>query len=150
MVSVTWAAFAAAAPDLAAFGRARLAGRVAYLATARASDGAPRVHPVTPIVSEGKLLLFMEPTSPKGRDIRMDPRYALHCGVEDDSGGEGEFFVSGTADPSTDRELRAEAVAAASYSPADRYLLFHLLVDRATLRRYVNGEPQSQTWAPDL
>jgi hypothetical protein len=149
MASIAWGTFAAAAPELAAVGRTRLAGRVAYFATNRASDGAPRVHPVTPILSDSKLFLFMEPTSPKGRDIRMDPRYALHCGVEDYSGGEGEFFVSGTASPSTADDLRAEAVAAATYAPADRYVLFHLLIDRATLRRYVAGQPQSQSWAAD-
>ncbi|MGH2405330.1 MAG: pyridoxamine 5'-phosphate oxidase family protein, partial [bacterium] len=50
---------------------------MAYLATLR-GDGAPRVHPVTPIVGEGRLFLFMEPTSPKGHDLRRDGRYALH------------------------------------------------------------------------
>ncbi|MCA1555037.1 MAG: pyridoxamine 5'-phosphate oxidase family protein, partial [Chloroflexi bacterium] len=73
-----WANFAAAAPELAAFGAQRLHGSVAYLATIR-PDGAPRVHPVTPIIGEGHLFVFMEPTSPKGKDLQRDNRYALHC-----------------------------------------------------------------------
>ena len=79
--------------ELAEFGRARLAGRPAYLATVR-QDGSPRVHPVTPIVGDGHLFIFMEPTSPKGHDLQRDGRYALHSSVEDTGGGGGEFWSS--------------------------------------------------------
>lgn len=83
----SWQTFAQQAPELAAFGESRFRSGVAYLGTLRA-DGGPRVHPVTPIIGE-ELYLFMEPTSPKGRDLRRDPRYTLHCAVEDSSGGAG-------------------------------------------------------------
>src|SRR5438874_11794155 len=101
----SWTSFANAAPELAAFGAARLAGQVAYLATVRA-NGAPRVHPVTPIIGEGHLFLFMEPTSPKGKDLQRDGRYALHCAVSDSSGASGEFSVTGQARLVTDSETR--------------------------------------------
>ena len=143
---MSWGTFSGEAPALEAVGRQRLAGRVCYLATTTATSSAPRVHPVTPIISGERLFLFMEPASPKGRDLDIDPRYALHCGVEDDAGGAGEFFVSGTAQRTTDPALRLEAVAAASYAPADRYVLFQLLVAKATLRRYIEGVPRSQSW----
>ena len=146
MTAVEWSAFRAAAPALEEIGRARLHGRTCYLATSRRSDGAPRVHPVTPDVSAGRLFVFMEPTSPKGHDLRVDPRFALHCGVEDNAGGEGEFFVTGTAEFTEDAELRAEAVQAASYAPAERYILFHLRLDQATLRRYEDGGPVHLRW----
>ena len=84
----TWAELAAAEPELAARVRERLDGRVSYLATVR-GDGSPRVHPVTPIVASRELYVFMEPDSPKGRDLRRDGRYALHAGVEDANGGRG-------------------------------------------------------------
>jgi hypothetical protein len=89
----SWKEFARLAPEIAAFGEARFESGVAYLGTLRA-DGSPRVHPVTPIIGE-QLFLFMEPTSPKGQDLQRDPRYTLHCAVEDSSGGEGEFYVRG-------------------------------------------------------
>jgi hypothetical protein len=149
MKPVEWGVFASLAPELAAIGRERLAGRVAYLATSRRSDGAPRVHPVTPDLSPGRLFLFMEPTSPKGHDLRADPRFALHCGVEDNSGGRGEFYVSGEAIYVTDPALRKEAIASSPFAPADRYILFHLLVAQATSRRYVAGTPISETWRSD-
>ena len=76
----SWQAFAQQAPEIAAFGAARFQSEVAYLGTLRA-DGGPRVHPVTPILG-AQLFLFMEPTSPKGKDLQRDGRYALHCSVE--------------------------------------------------------------------
>ncbi len=53
-----------------------------YLATVD-DRGAPRVHPVTPVIGGGFLFVFMEPTSPKGRDLRERRSYALHNGVDD-------------------------------------------------------------------
>ncbi|HUG83202.1 MAG TPA: hypothetical protein VMM13_01490, partial [Euzebya sp.] len=84
-----WSDFAAAAPELARFGEERLGAPPAYLATVR-STGAPRVHPVTPIVGAGGLYVFMEPTSPKGTDLRERRWYALHNGVPDTEGSGGE------------------------------------------------------------
>ncbi len=118
----TWREFAEASPGLAAKGRERLHGRVGYLATVRA-DGSPRVHPVTPIVGEDELFVLMEPTSPKGHDLRREPRYQLHVGVEDTNGGGGELYVRGSAQFVDDPATRQRAVAACTYRPAERYIL---------------------------
>lgn len=131
--------------ELAAAGGARLNGRISYLATVD-KNGRSRVHPVTPIVGEGRLLLFMEPTSPKGWDIRRNGRYALHGGVENNEGGEGEFFVRGQGRLLTDPDSRAQAVRLASYQPHDRYILFELGVDEATFTQYGDDGPQRQRW----
>jgi hypothetical protein len=134
-VMSTWGHFQASHPSLAAFG-AELFGRPpAYVATVR-PDGSPRVHPVTPIIGAGHLFVFMEPTSPKGRDLRERGAYALHNGVPDTEGTGGEFHVSGTATLVEDEELRREAVNAASYAPADRYILFELGVTEARCNGY--------------
>src|SRR5438477_12247521 len=122
MSGMPWGEFEASAPELAAFGATRLAGQVAYLATVRA-DGAPRVHPVTPIIGEGHLFLFMEPTSPKGKDLQRDGRYALHCAVSDSSGASGEFSVTGQARLVADSETRECAKRVSGYAPKDRYVL---------------------------
>jgi hypothetical protein len=90
-----WSEFAAAAPALAEFGEHRInAGPPSHLATVR-GERLPRVHPVGASVHGGHLALWMHPTSPKGRDIDADGRYALHCSVADNQGGEGEFWVRG-------------------------------------------------------
>lgn len=114
------------------------------MATVRKS-GAPRVHPVTPIIADS-LFLFMEPTSPKGRDLQRDGRYALHCGVEDTSGGAGEFVVEGSAHLVDDVGVRSRAEAVASYSPAARYILFELEVDAVMGSVYTGDGPVRQRW----
>lgn len=141
-----WKTFAESAPEMATFGRKRLAGRVGYLGTIR-TDGSPRVHPVTPIISDTHLFLFMEPTSPKGKDLQRDGRYTLHCAVEDTSGGEGEFYVRGTARLVDDDALRKEAENAADYNPAARYILFVMEVDFAFQNLYTDGKPNVSRWS---
>jgi hypothetical protein len=132
-----WHSFARAAPALAAFGLSCLERppTVSYLGTI-AADGLPRVHPVTPIVGDGRLFLFMEPTSPKVRDLRERRVFALHNGVPDGDGTGGEFFVRGLAEPVEDPALRSAAAAAASYEAADRYVLFELTVAEARCNGY--------------
>jgi hypothetical protein len=142
---MSWQALTDENPELAELGRMRLHGRVSYLATIRL-DGGPRVHPVTPFIGEGRLFVFMEPTSPKGRDIRHDGRYALHCGVEDDEGGGGEFLVWGRGRPVIDSESRALAVRTCPYRPADRYILFELGISRAMHTSYDELGPVRHRW----
>jgi hypothetical protein len=139
-----WQEFTQLAPELAAFGAARFGSGVAYLATVR-PDGGSRVHPVTPILAE-ELFLFMEPTSPKGHDLQRDPRFALHCAVEDMGGGGGEFYVRGRAALTADPQLRQQASAAAAYTPADRYVLFVLRLDFAFMNQYAEDGAQSRRW----
>lgn len=145
---VIWSVFAADAPALEAFGRARLERRVAYLATVR-GDGAPRVHPVSPFIGAGSLYLYMEPTSPKAADLRRDARYALHGGVENDGGGGGEFYVTGEAREIAEAPTRAQAFAAAraaGYQPAERHVVFELLLARVLATTYDGGRKRER-WA---
>ena len=131
----SWYDFEMSNPGLARFGADRFAVPPAYLATVRA-NGAPRVHPITPIIGAGHLFVFMEPTSPKGRDLTARRWYALHNGVPDINGRGGEFFVSGQAVRIEDPAVRADAIGSSSYVPADRYILFELGVDEARCNGY--------------
>ncbi|MCB9007541.1 MAG: pyridoxamine 5'-phosphate oxidase family protein [Ardenticatenaceae bacterium] len=140
----SWHEFTQQAPEFAKFGQSRFTSGVAYLGTIR-PDGGPRVHPVTPIMGE-ELFLFMEPTSPKGKDLQRDPRYSLHCSVEDSGGGGGEFYVRGRAMLVDDPLLREQAVQAASYAPQERYILFVLAVEFAFMNVYIEGEAHPQRW----
>lgn len=146
---MSWGDFVQAAPALAAFGTERLNGRVSYLATSQ-KNGAPRVHPVTPIIGSGHFFVFMEPTSPKGKDLQWDGRYAIHCAVSDNSGSSGEFWCMGKAKRIQDLELRMVAAQLAVYPPADRYVLFELDVERAQSTEYSQDETVRQTWARDV
>ena len=143
-----WSHFAVLAPELAAYGAKRLQGRIAYLATLL-PDGSPRLHPVSPVIAGGSLFVYMEPTSPKGRDLLRDGRYALHCAVEDKSGGEGEFLVRGYAAEVADARVREEAFGQAraiGYNPQDRYVLFELAVTDVQATLYESHPPKRMRW----
>jgi hypothetical protein len=146
---VSWEEFRRVEPELAAFGESRLGVGPAYLATLRKS-GAPRVHPVTAIIGGGRLFVFMEPTSPKGRDLRERGWYALHNGVPDINGTGGEFSVSGSAAYVDDAASRLVATSAARYEPADRYVLFELGIAEARCNGYGDvALPSRRHWVAD-
>ncbi|MBE7555940.1 MAG: pyridoxamine 5'-phosphate oxidase family protein [Anaerolineales bacterium] len=145
---MSWRTLEEKNPELATFGVSRLHGQVAYLATLR-QDGSPRVHPMTPIIGQGHLFVFMEPTSPKGHDLRRDGRYAIHCAVSDTGGTSGEFRISGQAQLVSNPELRALAVRLAPYSPADRYILFEFSLESAASTVYEDDRVIHQRWKRD-
>ena len=130
----------AAAPELAEFGAELSAGPPAYLATVR-DDGVPRVHPVTPIIGDGHLFLFMEPTSPKARDLDEQGSYAMHNGVPDANGTGRRVLDHGDAEHgSTTSRCARSRPTASRYSPADRYVLFELQVTEARCNGYGDVE----------
>jgi hypothetical protein len=142
---MSWKFFESQSPEIAEFGKTRLHGKVAYLATIR-KDGSPRVHPFTPIIGEGHFFVFMEPTSPKGFDLRRDGRYSIHCSVTDTSGESGEVIVTGRAKLIEDPELRALAVKLAPYHPAERYVLFEFDVENVVMTEYKEGQAIRSRW----
>lgn len=145
--TVVWGEFARLEPELARFGADRLTAGPAYLATVRRS-GAPRVHPVTPILTATGLFLFMEPTSPKGRDIRERGWFALHNGVPDDAGSGGEFYATGRGLAVDDDDIWSQVAEASSYTPADRYVLFELLLSEARCNGYGDVTlPPASSWS---
>lgn len=58
---------------------------VAFLASIR-PDGSPRLHPFCPVLAAGRLFAAIPLSSPKGADLRRDPRCAIHAlpGIDDD------------------------------------------------------------------
>jgi len=143
----TWAQFLAEAPDLASFGKARLEGRIAYLATIR-PGGAPRLHPISPIFTANGLFVYMSENSPKASDLRRDPRYAVHCSVEDHSGGQGEFVIHGHA-LETNGELREEVFRQARImgrNPRESFVLFEFRVLEAAATIYDEHGPKRTFW----
>ena len=147
VANISWGDFKKLEPELAAFGESLLRIRPAYLATVR-RNGAPRVHPVTPIFASSALYMFMEPRSPKGRDLRERGWYSLHNGVPDDHGSGGEFFITGMGFPVTDTHLREIATDAASYEPSKNYVLFELRLASARCNGYGDVPlPTNRRWS---
>jgi hypothetical protein len=142
----TWERFAAASPELAAVGL-RLLNHygAAFLSTVR-KDGSPRLHPVVPIITEGRLFVFCG--GPKVHDLHRDGRYVLHALIDRD---DTEFLVAGRAiDVNDDRVLRALIALAAPYKvpddPRDQtHQLFQFDIERAhTTTWYHPGQPDTR------
>lgn len=132
---------------MALFGAGRLTAVPAYLATVRGS-GAPRVHPVTPIFTADGLFLYMEPTSPKARDLEERGWFALHSGVPDNAGTGGEFSATGRGLAVDDPEIWSQVADAASYTPVDRYILFEFELSEARCHGYGDVPmPSTRKWA---
>ena len=133
------------APDIATFGRDRLDGKVAYLATTKTS-GKPRVHPVTAILSDQHCFIFAEPDSSKVRDFGLNPQFSVHCAMSDSSGSSGEFRMTGEAVQIQDPAMREEAQVNCTFRPSSRSILFELQVEEAIATSYRGGRPDRRRW----
>jgi hypothetical protein len=143
---VTWGAFEKEAADLASFGRERIDRRVSFLATIR-EDGGPRVHPVTPWISDGHLYVRMYPTSPKVTDLRRDARFALHSMMDNDDGIGGEFALTGGASEIVDPDARSAAMAFVESPGRDRtFVLFEFGVDEVVSTSYSGDATERRRW----
>jgi len=138
---LSWAEFAQASPKIASFGEEKMREKdsLMYLATVR-NNGYPRLHPFTPFPGEGHLFAFMEPTSPKAKDLIKRGRYAIHSSVADRMGSNGEFAISGTAGLVSDPSLRQAAFRACPYKAREDYICFEFFIESAMRNEYEKGE----------
>jgi hypothetical protein len=151
---VTWGAFAAAAPELAARGRTLLfqfGVGLAFLATVR-RDGAPRVHPVCPVLSGDRLHVLVTPESPKRRDLARDGRFALQSFPEPKPSGD-EFYVAGRARLVEDEATRAAVLSDARHMANAAEAVFELSIERVLHTRWEHPltpemRPVRQKWRP--
>jgi hypothetical protein len=131
----SWSEFAAASPSLAEAIRGLIqqyGPGLGYLATVRA-DGGPRVHPISPVITDGGLFCFVV-DSPKRRDLERDGRYALHSFPPEES--DDEAYVAGRARPVTDRARVERLATEVQASPHVDWRLFELDVEVAMLARH--------------
>lgn len=142
---MSWQALIDGNPELAGYGAGRFNGRVAYLSTVD-TGGNPRVHPVSPQLKDNRLFLYMYPTSPKGKDLKRGSRYALHCGVEDDSGGKGEFWVKGVAHQNENLADWLLIHPEREEQFGTKYILFELDIDQAFSMQYTSDENVVLRW----
>jgi len=149
---VTWTDFVAAAPELAEAGRALLnqfGVGLAFLATVR-RDGAPRLHPVCPVLSNERLFVLITPDSPKRGDLARDGRYALQTFPQPKAGSD-ELYVTGRAHPIDDAATRDAVLRDARHQAHASEILFELRIDRVTHTRWEHVRtpqmrPRHHTW----
>jgi hypothetical protein len=127
----TWKEFAAAEPELAESGRALLfqfGVGLAFLATVR-KDGAPRLHPVCPVLSRDRLFVLITPESPKRHDLERNGHYALQTFPQPKPGSD-EFYIAGAAVRIDDAATRGAVLAEAKHMADASEILFELMIDR--------------------
>jgi hypothetical protein len=142
----TWNEFEKQSPEIAAAGRRMLhqfGPGLGYLATVR-RDGGPRLHPICPILHEGRLFALIA-ASPKQADLLRDGRYALHTFPSPDV--DDEFYLTGRATHRDDAELagrvRDTFTATGATSTHDE-MLFELDIEHVLLSTYKKrGEPDN-------
>lgn len=143
----SWSDFAVAAPRLAGAISALLAQYgpgLGYLATVR-PDGGPRVHPVSPVITDEGLFCFVLNT-PKRRDLERDGRYALHSFPPENS--DDEAYVSGRASRVTD-QARVDRLAAQAHAAPDvDWRLFEFTIEVAMVARHGRTGPGLRTHEP--
>jgi hypothetical protein len=129
----TWTEFAKAAPEMAALGLEQFGKfHIAYLATVR-NDGSPRVHPVCPIIADGRMFVAVQGSeapnpSPKRFDLLRDGRYAMHAlpGKRDD-----EFYMTGRARLVEDDATRALVAETAQHEVRSDDWIFEFDIEHA-------------------
>lgn len=135
--TVIWKDFAADAPDLAETGRALLqqfGPGLAFLATVR-PDGAPRLHPVCPVLSGGRLYVLITAASPKRGDLLRDGRYALQTFPQPKPGSD-EFYAAGIAVSVDDPATRAAILGDAKHMADASETVFELRLERVMHTRW--------------
>jgi hypothetical protein len=170
----TWAEFEAAAPSMAAVAARLWPGitalnrgeivasnapcfSIAYLATVR-RDGGPRLHPFCPILAGDRLFAAIPGSSPKGWDLRRDPRCVIHAmpGVEDD-----ELCIRAQARETSSSQTRGDVLAVVSASgvrgmigSVSREPLFEFDLDQVDVAPWLDiGQPGTRAlrerWRPE-
>jgi hypothetical protein len=131
----SWSEFAADAPRLASTIRSimqQYGPGLGYLATVRA-DGGPRVHPVSPVITDYGLFCFII-DSPKRRDLERDGRYALHSFPPEDS--DDEAYIAGHARLVTDPARVEQLATHLRAAPHVDWRLFEFDIEVAMLARH--------------
>jgi Pyridoxamine 5'-phosphate oxidase len=104
----TWTEFEAEAPELAAKVRELLDAHThKTLATVR-GNGAPRISGTESAFRDGDLWIGSMWDAVKARDLRRDPRFALHTGSADPPEWQGDAKLAGVVEEVTDPERVSE------------------------------------------
>ncbi len=139
---LAWCEFKRREPELAARGLVlHHQFFVAFLATVR-RNGSPRLHPVTPIITEDGIYVAINEQSPKRWDMSRDRRYALHfmLGESDE-----EFVITGIVLQHRSQTIREAIREAADHIIRESDLLFEFLIETCLWGYWENvGQPDTR------
>ena len=141
---VSWKQFSETSPDLARLGQEQIfqyGVGLAFLATVR-EDGAPRLHPVCPVISQEKLYVLILPESPKLGDLEQDGGYAMQAFPQAKPDSD-EFYLTGKAKRINDPEVFSRVFDDAKHRASPDEILFELEIERVMHTRWEGfGTPE--------
>ena len=153
MGSLRWAEFEAAAPELAAQGRALIERFGFVLAGTIRADGTPRISPVAAHLAGGELMLVMIPGTQKARDVLRDSRIVLQSPVTEAAEPGAEFKLRGHAAEVTGDTLRtatADTIETVSgWRPPRTWLYLSIAVRAAACLAWTGGDTALTRWDGD-
>jgi hypothetical protein len=145
-----WADFRAAAPEMAELGEERFERTGVVLVGTIRKDGSPRISPVEPLITQGRLFLGMMWRSKKALDLLRDPRCVVHSTICNRDGSEGEFKLRGRAVDVADPDMRERYCEALyekiAWRPEEPYHLFSVDIESAAFIVYENEEKMVKQW----
>ncbi|MFE3270424.1 pyridoxamine 5'-phosphate oxidase family protein [Streptomyces sp. NPDC059215] len=148
MSRTNWAAFTAAAPDLARSAEERFTAFTHHVLATVRTDGAPRTSGIETRFLLSELWLGMMPDSLKALDLRRDPRFALQAnpGPGTSMGG-GDVRIGGRAVEVTDGDARRAYVK--EVEPPEPFHLFRTELTEV-VRTFVEDDTYLvvQVWKP--
>jgi hypothetical protein len=150
---VPWYEMAQEAPELARLGEQQLfqfGAGMAFLASVR-KDGAPRLHPLFPVLSDGHLYVLISRSSPRKDDLLRDGRYALQAFPPPGDDATGEFYLAGRAAHIEDPVHYQQVLQDAKHRPRGDEECFELLIERAMFTTWESTgggapEPVRRMW----
>jgi len=130
---------------------------ISYLASTR-RNGSPRLHPFCPILAGGRLFAAIPLASPKGSDLRRDPRCVIHAlpGPDDDELCIRALARDVTDDPTTRAMVLAVVVPSGvggMIQTVSNDPLFEFDLEQVDVARWLDiGQPgtraERQRWRP--
>ena len=135
----TWEDVTTAAPELAKAARELFEAHTHLTIATLRKDGSPRISGIECRFIEGELWFGSMPNALKARDLRRDPRFALHSGTGDASDWQGDAKLSGRAEEITEPERMTEIFEAMGHPQSGPSHLFRAELSEVSTVRL--GDP---------
>jgi hypothetical protein len=135
-------------PEIATLGRKLLFGSRghvgrAFIATLR-KDGAPRLHPISVVISKGHLYVVIPSTSPKCADLTRDGRYAMQAFPPSCNEEPAEFYLAGRAQRIQDPVIRKAFTDDTRVAAEANEVLFELFLERVMYTKAMSQDLPSE------
>ena len=134
------------APDLAERVRARFTSAKHHTLATLRRDGAPRISGTEVVFNLGEAWLGSMSGARKAQDLQRDPRFALHSSTADETLGDGDARIGGTAVEVTDPAEIAR-VYDSTETPEPMHL-FRLDITELVLIRVQGDDLVVDSWRP--